>query len=247
MPPICGSSAINTSRSIAKSWPVGCSAPCVTHATRRTADSVCGSAVCTTACVARSSACRLSLTATSRSRQNLPTPPLHSRSRAVIASLKPACAAATAGVRRDARTSVASAILMLAKPTPAMTAKTNVIAQTPHPASEVARCRICQSRAAQEGITRATRSAATPIARNSHPARSVDPSERANHPFMATPTPARAKAATNKIPEMLRDRASPSGVAAREATVEGGAGGSASAGSADKNASGMSGSSATDS
>jgi hypothetical protein len=32
--------------------------------------------------VAVSSACRLSLTAASRSRQNLPTPPLHSRSRA---------------------------------------------------------------------------------------------------------------------------------------------------------------------
>ena len=164
-----------------------------------------------------------------------------------MASLKAASAVATAGVRRDARASVVSAMLVLAKPTPAITAKTNVIAQIAHPASELARCRICQSRAAQEGMTRATRSAATPIARKSQPAASVDPSERANHPFMAMPTPANAKAATNKIPEMPRDRASPSDVAAREATVEGGAGGSASAGSADKNASGMSGSSATDS
>src|SRR6266852_6197199 len=62
-----------------------------------------------------------------------------------------ACAAATAGVTRDARASVTSAMLVLAKPTPAVTAKTNVIAHTAHPASEVARCRACQSLAAQEG------------------------------------------------------------------------------------------------
>jgi hypothetical protein len=35
MPPICGSSASKTSRSIAKSLPVGCSAPWVAHATIR--------------------------------------------------------------------------------------------------------------------------------------------------------------------------------------------------------------------
>jgi hypothetical protein len=39
-------------------------------------------------------------------------------------------------------------MLVLAKPTPAVTAKTNVIAHTAHPASEVARCRDCQSLAA---------------------------------------------------------------------------------------------------
>src|SRR5216684_1146944 len=55
------------------------------------------------------------------------------------------------GVTRDARASVTSAMLVLAKPTPAVTAKTNVIAHTAHPASEVARCRACQSLAAQEG------------------------------------------------------------------------------------------------
>ena len=151
MPPICGSSASKTSRSIAKSLPVGCSAPWVAHATIRIAASVCGSAVCPTACMAVSSACRLSLTASSRSRQNLPTPPLHSRSRADIASVNAAWAVATAGVTRVARASVTSAMLVLAKPTPAVTAKTNVIAHTAHPASEVARCRACQSLAGTGG------------------------------------------------------------------------------------------------
>ncbi len=44
MPPICGKSASKTSRSIAKSSPVGLSAPWVTHATIRMAATVCGSA-----------------------------------------------------------------------------------------------------------------------------------------------------------------------------------------------------------
>ena len=191
------------------------------HATIRIAASVCGSAVCPTACMAVSSACRLSLTASSRSRQNLPTRPLHSRSRADIASLSAACAAATAGVTRDARASVASAMLVLAKPTPAVTAKTNVIAHTAHPASEVARCRACQSLAAQEGATSATRSPATPMARNNHPAAaSLDPSDRANHPFMAMPTPAKVRAAArNRIREMIRDEASSSRATARNVTV----------------------------
>jgi hypothetical protein len=195
----------------------------------------------TAACIAVSSACRLSLPATSRSRQNLPTPPLHSRSRADIASLNAACAAATVGVRRDARASVTSAMLVLAKPTPAVTAKTNVIAHTAHPTSEGARCRACQSLAAQEGTTSATRSAATPMARNNHPAASLSPSERANIPFMAMPTPARARAATsNRIREMLRDGASPSRATSCTVTVGGGVkGGSANAESADERTSGI--------
>src|SRR5262249_17707490 len=49
--------------------------------------------------------------------------------------------------------------------------------------------------APQEGAARATRSVATPTARNSNPAASVDPSDRANHPLMTIPTPARASAA----------------------------------------------------
>jgi hypothetical protein len=36
------------------------------------------------------------------------------------------------------------------------------------------------------------------MTRNSHPATSVDPSDRANHPLMAIPTPARAKAAIER-------------------------------------------------
>src|SRR5258705_2081519 len=172
----------------------------------RLAASFWGSAFCPTACMAVSRACRLSLTAASRSRQNLPTPPLHSRSRADIASLNAACAAATAGVTRDARASVTSVMLVLAKPTPAVTAKTNVIAHTVHPASDVARCRACQSLAEHEGATSATRSAATPMARNNHPAASLDPSDRANHPFMAMPTAAKVMAAArNRILEVLRD------------------------------------------
>src|SRR5690242_5206987 len=225
MPPICGSSAINTSRSMAKSLPVGCSIPWVIHDTIRIADSVCGSAVCTTVCVARSSAWRLSLTVASRSLQNLPTPPLHSRSRADIASVNAACAIATAGDGRDARASVVSAMLVEAKPTPAITAKTNVMAQTVHPASELERCRICQSRAAQDGITSATRSAAMPIARKSHPAISVDPSERAYQPFMAMPTPPSAKAASIKLKEMLRDAACLCDVTGGDASAGDGAGG----------------------
>src|SRR4051794_16256934 len=47
-------------------------------------------------------------------------------------------------------------------------------------------------------MTSATRSAATPMARNSHPATSLDPSDRANQPFVVIPTPASANAATNK-------------------------------------------------
>src|SRR5258708_39846435 len=47
-------------------------------------------------------------------------------------------------------------------------------------------------------MTRAARSAATPMARNSHPAMSLDPSDRANQPFVVMPTPASANAAATK-------------------------------------------------
>src|ERR1700730_19383530 len=111
---------------------------------------------------------------------------------------------------------------VLAKQPPAVTAKTNVITHTAHPASEVVRCGACQSLAAQEGKTSATRSAATPRAKNNHPAASLDPSDRANHPFMAMPTPARARAAaTKRIREILRDGASPSRATSRTVAVGG--------------------------
>ena len=59
------------------------------------------------------------------------------------------------------------------------------------------------------------------MARKSHPATSLDPSERANAPFIVIPTPARAKAdAVNRI-GATRER---DGVTAPEATVGGGTG-----------------------
>src|SRR4051794_41903308 len=85
-----------------------------------------------------------------------------------------------------------------AKPMPAVTAKTKVIAHTTHPAIEVARWRVCQSPAAHDGMTRAARSAATPMAKKSHPAMSLDPSDRANQTFGGTPTAARADATAIK-------------------------------------------------
>src|SRR6267154_4833258 len=129
-------------------------------------------------------------------------------------------------------------MLVLENPTPAVTAKTNVIAHTAHPASDVARCRACQSLAEQEGATSATRSAATPMARNNHPAASLDPSDRANHPFMARPTAAKARAAARKrIEEMLRDGA-PSSRVTSLSVVGAGAGGSTNVESADEKPSG---------
>ena len=77
---------------------------------------------------------------------------------------------ARAGVTRDARDNVTSAMFTEAKPTPAVAAKTKVATHIIHPTSAVARCHACQTEAAQEGITRTTRSAATPRARNSNPA-----------------------------------------------------------------------------
>jgi hypothetical protein len=51
------------------------------------------------------------------------------------------------------------------------------------------------SRTAQEGKTKLATSAAIPTAMNSQPASSVEPSEWANQPLMATPTPAKVHAA----------------------------------------------------
>src|SRR5258708_18651604 len=124
------------------------------------------------------------------SREDVPRRAWQWRCRGELAAVNAAWAVAGAAVTRDARGSVTSAMLVVAKPTPAVTAKTNVIAHTAHPASEVARCRACQSLAAQEGATSATRSAATPMARNSHPAASLDPSDRADPPVIARPTAA---------------------------------------------------------
>src|SRR5262245_66458539 len=90
-----------------------------------------------------------------------------------------------------------------AKPIPATTAKTKVIAQTAHPATDAARWPMCQSLAAHIGVTSAARSAATPIAKNSHPAISLDPSDRANQPFVASPTAASVKAAAAKVSEAI--------------------------------------------
>jgi hypothetical protein len=79
------------------------------------------------------------------------------------------------------------------------------------------------------------------MAKNNHPATSLAPSDLANHPFMATPTPVKARAAaTNRIPEMLRDGASPSRATSLTVTVTGGvAGGSADTESTDEKPSGI--------
>src|SRR6266481_4726132 len=108
-----------------------------------------------------------------------------------------------------------------ANPIPAVIAKANVMSQTPQPTSAVARSPVCQSPATQDGITRATRSAATPTAIKSNPAESVDPSDRANQPFMTMPTAAKARAAiVNKI-DATRGR---DGMTARNVMVGGGSG-----------------------
>ena len=109
------------------------------HATSLIAASVWGSAACPTLVIAASRSWRRSATKASRSRQNFPTPPLHSRSRAAMASASMAWALVTAGVTRDARTSVTSLILVEAKPMPAVTAKTNVTNQATQPTSPAAR------------------------------------------------------------------------------------------------------------
>src|ERR1700692_3142056 len=87
-----------------------------------------------------------------------------------------------------------------AKPMPAVTAKAKVIAHTAHPTREVARWPVCHSPAAHDGITSATRSVTTPVGKNSPPSTALDPSDRANQPFVVMPTPASANAAaTRKI------------------------------------------------
>src|ERR1700694_4653229 len=68
-----------------------------------------------------------------------------------------------------------------------------------------------QSPAAHDGMTSAARSAAAPMVKNSHPAMSLDPSDRANQPFVVMPTPASANAAATKRTEATRC----DGVAAR--------------------------------
>src|SRR5258708_2034439 len=86
------------------------------------------------------------------------------------------------------------------KPMRAVTAKAKVLVHTAHPTREVARWPVCHSPAAHDGITSATRSVATPMVRNSHPATALDPSDRANQPLVVMPTPASANAAaTRKI------------------------------------------------
>jgi hypothetical protein len=78
------------------------------------------------------------------------------------------------------------------------------------------------------------------MAKNNHPAASLDPSERANHPFMAMPTAAKVTAAApNRIVEMLRDGASSSRVTSIS-VVGAGAGGSTNVESADEKPSGIS-------
>ncbi len=120
-----------------------------------------------------------------------------------------------------------------ANPMPAVTAKTKVIAHTAQPASEVERWRACQSVAAHDGITSATRSAATPIARNSHPAVSLAPSERANQPFVVMPTPASASAAPARRIAAIHGR---DGAMTPDVAGEGGgADGSATVKSSDEN------------
>jgi hypothetical protein len=120
----------------------------------------------------------------------------HSRSRATIASSSAVWALVTADVTRDARAIVTSAMLVEAKPIPAVTAKINVVSQTARPTNAVSRYRARQSPAAQDD--RATTLAARPTARNSHPAMSFEPKDRANQPFIAIPTPAGAKTAIDR-------------------------------------------------
>ena len=88
IPPICGNNASRTSRSIAKSSGVGRSRPWEAQVTSLIAASLWASAVCPMDAIAELRIWRRSTTAASRSRQNFPTPPLHSRSRAAMASIE---------------------------------------------------------------------------------------------------------------------------------------------------------------
>ena len=121
------------SRNMPKSSAVGRTAPRLAHETSLTAAAVCGSVVCSTACVARSKACRRSTTAASRCLQNGPTPWPHCRSLDTMASPSALCAAVTAGVTRAPRAIVTSEMFTDAKPKPfVMRAKANVRARSPN-------------------------------------------------------------------------------------------------------------------
>ena len=85
-------------------------------------------------------------------------------------------------------------MLLDAKPIPAVTAKSC------HKPDEPANYRVypppeCHSPAAVYGKTRVARSEATPTTRKSHPAKSLDPDDRANQPLIAIPTALMATAA----------------------------------------------------
>jgi hypothetical protein len=145
MPPICGSNASRIKRSMAKESAAGLAAPALSQATILDAASVCGSAACSTELNATPSARWRSVTASSRLRQKLPTPPLHSRSRDAKASRNASCAIVTAGVTRDARVRVTSAMLTEANPMPEVIANTKVVDHTSQATAAVARRRACQS------------------------------------------------------------------------------------------------------
>ena len=113
-----------------------------------------------------------------------------------MASARSLRAVTTAGVSRDARACVTSVMFTEAKPIPAVTANTNGINHITQATAAVIRFLACHCCAAHAGMARATRSDATPTARNSQPAISVDPSDRAYHPFIVMPTIPRATAAT---------------------------------------------------
>jgi hypothetical protein len=83
------------------------------------------------------------------------------------------------------------------------------------------------------------------MAKNSHPAMSLDPSDRANQPFVVMPTPASANAAATKRIEAIGRY---DGVTARNVTVGGGVtGDSANAEFADEKPAGISNSEDADS
>jgi hypothetical protein len=89
--------------------------------------------------MAVSSAARRAVTASSRSRQTLPTPLRHSRSRAEMTSASAAWAVVTAGVVRDALAVVTSEMFTLANPTDDVTANANVASQRELASQEIHR------------------------------------------------------------------------------------------------------------
>ena len=107
------------------------------------------------------------------------------------------------GVTRAARVRVTSAMLTDANPMPDVTANTTVANHTSQAMTAVARRRASQSWMAVGGTARATRSLATPMARKSVPAKSVEPSVWANQPFIVMPTAASRRAATVSPCELI--------------------------------------------